>query len=72
MRKAPLPAQFTVTSRWPDGSIRWLLIESRLKVEAGESVTSYVSFAKKPAGKPKDNPLTLTQDDKTSRYRPGR
>ncbi|PTX98818.1 hypothetical protein DB345_03615 [Spartobacteria bacterium LR76] len=62
---SPLPAQFTVTSRWPDGSIRWLLIESRVKVEAKEAVTGYVSFAKKAPAQPKDNPLTLTQDDKT-------
>ncbi|GAT34427.1 hypothetical protein TSACC_22852 [Terrimicrobium sacchariphilum] len=62
---SPLPAQFTVTSRWPDGSIRWLLIESRIKIEANESATSYVSFAEKADGKSTDNTLTLSQDDKT-------
>lgn len=62
---SPLPAQFTVTSRWPDGSIRWLLIESRIDVGAMESVTGYVSFAGKPARQPKESPLTLAQDDKT-------
>jgi len=61
---SPVPAQFTVTSRWPDGSIRWLLVESRVAIGAKESVTRYVSFTGKTAKPPKDNPLTLTQDDK--------
>lgn len=59
-----LPAQFTVTSRWPDGSIRWLLIESRVDVGAKESVTGYVDFTNK-AVPSKDSPLTLSQDEKT-------
>ncbi len=54
-----------MTSRWPDGSIRWLLVESRLEVAANETATGYVSFAGKAAKAAKDSPLALTQDDKT-------
>lgn len=66
-----LPAQFTVTSRWPDGSIRWLLIESRIEVGAKETATAYVSVTDNTAKPPKDSPLTLTQDDKTAQISTG-
>ncbi len=31
----PIPAQFTITGRWPDGSIKWLLLDFQSTQEAG-------------------------------------
>ena len=33
----PLPLQTRVTDRWPDGSIRWLLVDTQVDVRAGET-----------------------------------
>lgn len=35
---SPLPVQTRVTSRWPDGSIRWLLVDTQTEVAADATV----------------------------------
>ncbi|MFW6155882.1 MAG: hypothetical protein ACOC7J_01070, partial [Armatimonadota bacterium] len=43
---AELPAQASVTSWWPDGSIRWALVETLVDLEAGASADFAVEFGR--------------------------
>ena len=35
-REDPIPVQCTVLNRWPDGSIRWVLLDFRVDVDADQ------------------------------------
>ena len=37
-KNKPIPCQFTVLSRWPDGSIKWVLLDFFCTVKANENV----------------------------------
>ncbi|MFW6437369.1 MAG: hypothetical protein ACOCZ7_00030, partial [Armatimonadota bacterium] len=41
---AECPAQATVTSWWPDGSIRWALIDTLIDLQAGQSANFSIEF----------------------------
>jgi exo-rhamnogalacturonan lyase-like protein len=45
---APTPSQTRVLERWPDGSVRWLLIDFLVDVPAGERATYTLRDTKKP------------------------
>jgi len=36
--EGPLPLQTRVTDKWPDGSIRWLLVDTQVDVRGGEKI----------------------------------
>lgn len=61
--RKPLPAQFSVTSRWPDGSIKWLLLTSRLPVEAQETKSGWVVFGDGVRREEGKSPLTLAEEE---------
>jgi len=43
-RGAPVPAQFVATSFWPDGSLRWVLVDAVVGLDAGAEETYQVEF----------------------------
>ncbi|MBZ5587508.1 MAG: hypothetical protein LAO05_03020 [Acidobacteriia bacterium] len=52
---APVPAQFVATSFWPDGSLRWVLVDTVVGLAAGAEETYQVEFGNvvaPPPGKP--------------------
>ena len=48
----PLPLQTRVTCRWPDGSVKWLLIDSRLSLTAGQTKKLYLESGGGAVGAP--------------------
>ncbi len=61
--RVPLPAQFSVTSRWPDGSIKWLLITSRLAIPASETLSCTVAVGAGVWRKEAASPLTIQEGE---------
>ena len=62
----PLPAQYSVISRWPDGSLKWLLITSRISIPANGSLACTVAVGKGVWRQEKSSPLNLTEDEKSA------
>jgi len=58
----PVPAQFTVLNRWPsDGSVRWMLVEFPVTLEAKKTATFTLKQGVKNPKHP--NALVVTEDD---------
>jgi hypothetical protein len=51
-RGAPVPAQFVATSFWPDGSLRWVLVDTVVGLAAGAEETYQVEFGEDVAPTP--------------------
>ena len=56
---APLPAQFETTSTWPDGSVRWLLVDFTADCPAGGSA----NFVLRDSGPAAEFPLLAVRED---------
>jgi len=55
-----LPSQFRRTSSWPDGSVRWALMDTQASVKANQSIVLKVSQGAQP--KP-NSPVQITDDN---------
>ncbi|MFO8079248.1 MAG: hypothetical protein R6V07_02975 [Armatimonadota bacterium] len=60
---AELPTQATVTSWWPDGSIRWALVETLVDIEADASVDVAVEFGSEVRRAAVTDPVTVSEQD---------
>ncbi len=59
----PVPAQFLKTVPWPDGSVRWALMDLQIDVPAnGQTEVTVTDANRNPAP---DSPVTVEQDDAT-------
>ncbi len=60
-----VPLQLRVTGRWPDGSIKWLLITFLADVPAGNSVQYQLQFGRNVHRATVDSPLQVTAKETT-------
>jgi hypothetical protein len=69
---AEIPAQFKVTARWPDGSIRWLLADFQIDLPAAGTVSLVLQTGVTPAAVSgvivDDQPATLTVNTGTQTF----
>lgn len=62
----PLPAQYSVISRWPDGSLKWLLITSRISIPANGTQACTVAVGKGVRRQEQNSPLDIAEDEKAA------
>ena len=62
-REEPVPAQMTVTSRWPDGSIRWVLVEFRVNIKAHGERDFMLTDSYPVSRFPKEPRLKMREED---------
>lgn len=67
-----IPAQFTTTAKWPDGSIRWVLVDTEVDLPASGSVDLTLDAGVAPAAVTgisiDDSTASLTIDTGASRF----
>ncbi len=60
---AALPAQFTPISRWPDGSLKWALIDAHLSLAARTKANLTVRIGTEAVPARQDTPLSVTEEE---------
>ena len=58
-----LPTQVQATARWPDGSVKWLLVSFAAKVPAESEATYQLLYGGKEQRKPIPQPLEVVEAD---------
>lgn len=62
-----IPAQFTITAFWPDGSLKWVLVDFLIDLQANEDKTVTVELGREVQRQPLDSPLRIEdQSDQLS------
>jgi len=63
----PLPCHWGIRARWPDGSIRWTLLDAQVNVEASSSMGCEIRYGSDVCAAPahKPSPLQGTQTPET-------
>ncbi len=59
----PIPAQFRVLSRWPDGSLKWVLADFQADLPAGGQATCALRCGGDPAKTSPASPIQISEDD---------
>ncbi|MBU0606582.1 MAG: carbohydrate binding domain-containing protein [Armatimonadetes bacterium] len=57
----PLPLQARAESRWEDGSIKWLLLDTQLDLKASQKLTLILEYGGRTASPPLAAPLQVTE-----------
>lgn len=68
----PVPLQVKVTGRWPDGSVKWLLVSFLCDVEAGRTATYRLQFGRSVQPTANETPLRVEQTAEGVRVDTGR
>jgi len=63
MNGRPIPAQFVKTVAWPDGSVRWALLDTLVNVAAAGRTKLVVSDRRGPTSKPRQPVLVKDEPD---------
>ena len=63
-RGAPVPTQFVATSFWPDGSLRWVLVDTVVGLAAGAEETYQAEFGSEVVSTPAKPSQLQVQDTK--------
>ncbi len=58
-----VPAQFETMARWPDGSVRWLLVDFQANTDAGQPVEYVLTTGSKTSNNPSANRLIRETPD---------
>lgn len=65
----PIPAQFVPIVPWPDGSVRWALLDTQAGMPAGEKVELTVVYGKKTVGP--SNGIKIVDDEESLKVSTG-
>ncbi len=60
-----LPLQTEALVRWPDGSIRWLLLDFPISLQQGETARLTLRYGENDRPKKLDNPLRVAETDES-------
>ena len=62
--RKPVPLQADVSARWPDGSVKWVLISFQADVGAGESALYALEYGAEVSLPQYETPLSVSKDGK--------